>query len=143
MIACADFIIHLNEHFRSFVPQPLALRQNEPSGDGSGNSTELHALFISKTFINNVRLKLAKYQAKPQQHPEVELWLFEIYSLSSSTLSSKNNKRYSKKCTKNKYDCLIELVWLMTMKMRLKMKNISQRYDTNTPRPHGHKYSKY
>ena len=32
----------------------------------------------------------------------------------------------------------------MTMKMRLKMKNRSQRYDINRPRPrHGHKYTKY
>ena len=37
------------------------------------------------------------------QHREAELLLPENYSLSSSsTLSSKNNKRYSKKCTKKK-----------------------------------------
>ena len=30
------------------------------------------------------------------------------------------------------------------MKMRLKIKNRSHRYDTNRPRPrHGHKYTKY
>ena len=32
----------------------------------------------------------------------------------------------------------------MTMKMRLKMKNRSHRYDINRPIPrHGHKYTKY
>ena len=32
----------------------------------------------------------------------------------------------------------------MTMKMRLKMKNRSSRYDINRPRQrHGHKYTKY
>ena len=32
----------------------------------------------------------------------------------------------------------------MTMKMRLKMKNRSKRYDINRPRRrHGHKYTKY
>ena len=32
----------------------------------------------------------------------------------------------------------------MTMKIRLKIKNRSQRYDINRPRPrHGHKYIKY
>ena len=32
----------------------------------------------------------------------------------------------------------------MTIKMRLKMKNTSQRYDINRPMPrHGHKYTKY
>ena len=38
--------------------------------------------FISNTFISNARLKLAKNQAKANQHPEAELQLFENYSLS-------------------------------------------------------------
>ena len=42
--------------------------------------------FISNTFINNARLKLAKNQAKAKQYPQVELLLFENYSLSSSML---------------------------------------------------------
>ena len=45
---------------------------------------------------------LARNQAKAKQHPEAELSLFENYSLSSFTLSSKNNRRCSKKCTKEK-----------------------------------------
>ena len=52
--------------------------------------------FISDTFKSNARLKLAKNQANAKQHPEAELLLFEIYSHSSSTLSSKNNRTYSK-----------------------------------------------
>ena len=51
-------------------------------------------LFISNTFISNARLKLAKDQANAKQHPETELLLYENYSLSSSSLSSKNNSRY-------------------------------------------------
>ena len=32
----------------------------------------------------------------------------------------------------------------MTMKMRMKIKNTSHRYDINSPTPrHGHKYTKY
>ena len=57
---------------------------------------EVHAL-ISNTFISNVRLKLAKHQVNSRQQPEAELLLFENYSHSSSTLSSKNNRSYSKK----------------------------------------------
>ena len=53
--------------------------------------------FVSKIFISNVSLKLAKYQANAKQHPEVELLLFENYSHSLSTLSSKSNRTYSKK----------------------------------------------
>ena len=40
----------------------------------------------------NVELKLAKYQANAKQQPDAEFWLFQIYSHSLSTLSSKNNK---------------------------------------------------
>ena len=35
-------------------------------------------------------------QANDKQHPKTGLLLFENYSLSSSTLSSKNSKTYSK-----------------------------------------------
>ena len=70
--------------------------------------------------------------------------LLENYVVSSSTLSSKNNSRYTKKYAKNKYVYLNEDIWLMAKKMRLKMKNRSSRYDINRPRRwHGHKYTKY
>ena len=99
--------------------------------------------FISNTFISNARLKLGKNQAKAKQHPEAELLLFENYSLSPSTLSSKNNIRYSEKCTKNKRVCLNEVIRLMIMKMRLKMKTRSHIYDINRARlKHGHKYTR-
>ena len=67
-----------------------------------------------------------KNQAKAKQHPPPKLFVFENYSLSSYTLSSKN-RRYSKKM----YVYLNKVIWLMTMKMRLKMKNRSHRYDMN------------
>ena len=54
-------------------------------------------LVISNTFISNARLKLAENQANAKQHSEAELLLFENYSRSSSTLSSKNNRTYSEK----------------------------------------------
>ena len=41
-------------------------------------------------------------QKLSNKHPEAKPSLFENYSLSSFTLSSKNNKWYSKKGTKNK-----------------------------------------
>ena len=53
--------------------------------------------FISNNFVSNARLKLAKNQAKIKQHSEAELLPFENYSLSTPTLSFKNNRRYSKK----------------------------------------------
>ena len=45
-------------------------------------------------------LKLTKDQAKAKQNSEAELLLFENYSLSLCTLSSKNNRRYLKKVQK-------------------------------------------
>ena len=45
---------------------------------------------------------------------------------------------------KNKCICFNDVIWLMAMKMRLKMKNRSQKYDINRLRPRrGHKYTKY
>ena len=56
--------------------------------------------FISNTFISNARLKLPINQANAKQQPEAELLLSENYSHSSSTLSSKNDRTYSKKYAK-------------------------------------------
>ena len=61
---------------------------------------------IRNAFIDNAKLKLAKNQATARQHPEAELLLFENYSLSLSTASSRNNRIYTKNCTKSKYVCL-------------------------------------
>ena len=89
-------------------------------------------------------MKLAKNWAKAKQHAEAKLLLLENYAVSSSTLSSKDNRRYPKKCAKNKYVYINEDIWLMTTKMRLEMKNRSSRYDINSPRRrNGHKYTKY
>ena len=53
----------------------------------------IFANFISN-YLRNIRLKLAKNQAKDKQHPETELLLFENYSLSSPALS------FKKQCAK-------------------------------------------
>ena len=48
------------------------------------------------------------------------------------------------KIKKIKHVCLNKVIWLMTIKMRLKMKNRLHRYKINRPRPrHGHKYTIY
>ena len=63
-----------------------------------GHKHFTYTLFlICNTFITNARLKLAKTQANAKQHPDAEQLLFENYSHSSSTLSSKNNRAYSMK----------------------------------------------
>ena len=55
-------------------------------------------------------------------------------SLFSFKLSSKNNKKCSKKCLKNKCVCFREIIWLILMKMKMKMKHISHRHDINRHR---------
>ena len=72
--------------------------------------TLCHLFTLYEFFISNARLKLEKNQVKAKQQPETELLLIENYSLSSSMLSSKNNSRCSKKCTKSKYICLNEVI---------------------------------
>ena len=85
-------------------------------------------------------MKLTKNQAKPKQHPDAKPLLFENCSL--SMLSSKNNI-FLQNVQKNKCICF-NVMWLMTMKMRLKKKNWWHNCDTNRSRPrHGHKYTKY
>ena len=51
-----------------------------------------------------------------------KLTLFEHFSLSSTTLSFKSNRRYSRKCKKNKCVCFNYIIREMVMKMRLEMK---------------------
>ena len=57
----------------------------------SNTENQLHALFISKTW-----LKLAKMKKNAKQHPEPEILALENHSDSSSTLPTKNNRTYSK-----------------------------------------------
>ena len=61
------------------------------------NALHYTLFLISSTFISNARLKLAKNQANGKQHPEAEILTSENYWHSSSTLSSKNKRTYSKK----------------------------------------------
>ena len=65
------------------------------SNEFSLTTIKVHAFSISNTFISNAWLKLAKIQANAKQPPEAELLLFDNYSHSSSTLSSRNNRTYS------------------------------------------------
>ena len=49
-----------------------------------------------------------------------------------------------KNTPKNKCFCIHGIIRLIIIKMQMKMKNISHRYDINRPRSrHGHKYNKY
>ena len=78
----------------------------------TNNWTTPHKLsYISNFFICNSRLKLAENIARAKQQPEAELMLFENYTLSSSTLSSQNNKAYFKRREKSMCLCFKENKW--------------------------------
>ena len=108
------------------------------------NQLIIYTLFYKQQFYTQCQAETGKKLSNAKQHPEAELSLFKNYSLSSSTLSSKNNTRYSEKCSRNKCVCFNDVIWLMSIKIRLKVKSRSQRYDINKPRPtNGHKYTKH
>ena len=87
-------------------------------------------------------MKLAKNQAKAKQHPEVELILFENYSL---LVSKSYLPKIAGDILKNIQKTSVSVIMrLLTMKMRRKMRNRSHVYNINGPRPmHGLKYTKY
>ena len=71
-------------------------------------------------------LKLANNQANAKQDPEAELLTLENYSRSSPTLSNNKNRTYKQKISKNKQKnncvCIHEIIRLIIMKMRMRIK---------------------
>ena len=83
----------------------------------------LHA-FLSNTFISNASLKLTKDQANAKEHPIWKLFTFFLQ--------------------KSKWVSIYKIIRLIKMKMKIKMKNTSHRYDINRPTSrNGHEYCKY
>ena len=96
--------------------------------------------YISSTFISKVWLKLAKNQANAKQHPEAELLLFE----NDSHSYPRYHLKIIKIKQKSKFVCIHEIMRLIVMTMKIKIKDRSHRYDIIRPRSrHGHNCSKY
>ena len=55
------------------------------------------SFFYKQHFYKQCQTKIGKNQANAKQKPKAKLFLFENYSYSSSTLSSKNNRANPKK----------------------------------------------
>ena len=83
---------------------------------------ELHAFFISNTFISNGSLKLAKNQANAKQHPEVKLLLFENFHIVHLHCHPEIMGHILKNKQMNKYVCIHEIIRLIIMEMKMKMK---------------------
>ena len=102
---------------------------------------KLHAFFISNTFISNVRLKLAKNEAKMLSN---NLRLNVSYLKITHILHPRYHPKIIGHILKNKCVCIHRIIRLIIIKMKMKMKNRSHRYGINRPRSRdGHKYSKY
>ena len=115
---------------------------------GAFQQTVVRVSYILKNYPTNTprgfHVETTWKWSLPRHFNVKSTWCVCRYSLFSSKLSSKNNRRYSKKPTKNKYVCLNRVIRLITMKMKLKMKNRSHRYGINRPRlGHGHKYTRH
>ena len=87
----------------------------------------IYTLFYKQHFYKQHQAEIRKKSSESYTNPEVELLLFENYSLSSSMLLSKTNMRYFKKCAKNKCAWSREIMYIIITEMRLKMKKESQR----------------
>ena len=96
---------------------------------------ELHAFFINKTFISNARLKLAKIKQKLSNTPKLKI---------IRLLYPRYHPKIIRDILKNVEICLNQVISFMAVKMRLKMKNRSHRYNIKRLRPRqGPEYTKY
>ena len=102
-------------------------------------ATDSTHFYISQSFISKAKLKLAKNSTNTKQYPEAGILLFENSSYSSSNLSSKNNRTYSRTYSTKKAKgqaCLHSWnIRLIKMKMKIRMINRSHRHDINRSRP--------
>ena len=109
------------------------------------SNSNLHVFFISNTFIRNSRLKLVKNQAKLNN----TLTLNFCYSKISCLFYPRSHPKIIGDILKNiqktsTHVSLNKVTYLTPMKMKVKIKNRSHRYDINWRRPrHGPQYTKY
>ena len=109
MSSVFDLNVHTLFGSSKIAPPPGKLSPSLNSKDNSKPNTDPdRGQFSSGAFFRTLTLliamlKLAKNQANAKQHSGTEILLFESYSHSSFTLSSKNIRICSKNKQKNKY----------------------------------------
>ena len=104
----------------------------------------LYASFISNTFKSQARLKLAKIQVNAKQHSEAECLKPKIIRILHPRYPLTITGPILKNKQKSKHVCIHEIMQLIIMKTKSKMKIDSHRYGINIPGcRHKHKYTKY
>ena len=90
---------------------------------------------ISRFFYKQRQTEIGKKvkQMLSNEHTEAELLLFENYAGYSYTSSHKIIDHILKNKQKNKCVCIHQIIQLIIMKMKVKMKNRSHRYDNKRP----------
>ena len=111
--------------------RPFAFRSYKTFLKKSKRGLELHTFFISNTFISNALLKLDKNQANTRRlkfcYLKIILILLSRYYLKITGHILKNKQK--KKCV-----CIHEIIRLIIMKVKVKVKNRSHIYSINGPR---------
>ena len=86
-------------------------------------------------FISNARLNLAKNQANAkQQQLRLNFCYLKIIHILHPRYHPKIMGHILKKKEKSMFVCIHEIIWLIIVKMKIKMKNRSHRYHINSPR---------
>ena len=78
--------------------------------------------FISNTFINNARLKMAKNQGNTNRHPEAKLCYLKTFYVYHPCYRPEKIEHILKNKQKNRYACVHEIIRLIIIKMKLNMK---------------------
>ena len=101
--------------------------------------------FISNTFISNARLKLAKKVKQVLDNTlRLKFWYLKILGILFPRYHPKIIEHILKNSQMNKYVCTHEFMRLIIMKIKIKTKNRSHRYDISRRRPtQGQNYSKF
>ena len=118
------------KQFLELRPGPSCLQKSIVSYNF--NFYLVHAFFHKQHFCKQRKAEIAK---KIIQMISNTLRLnFCYYSHTSFTVLSKNNRTYSKKKKKKMGVCIYGIIWLIIVKMMMKMKNRPRRHDINSPR---------
>ena len=95
---------------------------------------QIHAFFISNTFISNARLKSKEIKQKIKQMLRSTMRLNYCYLKIIHILHPRYHQKLIghilKHKKENKCVCIHKIILLIVMKMKMKVKNRSHRYDT-------------
>ena len=109
-------------------------------------SLNKYTLFYKQHFYKQHQAEIGKKNVKQTLSNTLKLhfWYFKIIHILHPCHHPEIIGHILKTTQKNKYVCIHEVIRLIIMKMKIKMRNRSHRYHISRPRSRqGHNYSKY